>query len=351
MRSAAMEEQREPFRDSGVASALLGLVHLDRMTDDRGLFEHAKGTVARAEHGYCTDDNARLLIVASLAKQTPVSSRLARVALGFVLASQDIDGQNANRMNVDGRWTDQPSTNDCWGRSLWGLGVLAARHPDTRLRRRARRGFNHGATCRSVHLRAMAFAAVGAVEVLGVHPDHQLARQLAADFLDGIDPPVNPASWCWPEPRLRYANGTIADATIGCAAALGRAGDLERGLEMLRWLLEHETNAGRLSVTGVGDHGPESVRPLFDQQPIEVAAIADACARAALITADRSWWRGVQMAEDWLLGNNDAGLVMIDPVSGGGYDGLSADSVNANQGAESTMAATTILQLAQMRPR
>jgi hypothetical protein len=350
MRIAVTEQACEPFRAPDASGPLLALTHLDRMTDDRGLFEHAKGTVARREHGYCTDDNARLLIVATFAPPTPISSRLARVALGFVLASQDVHGQNANRMNVDGEWTDEPSTNDCWGRSLWGLGVLSARHPDARLRRRARRGFNHGAGGRSPHLRAMAFAAVGAVEILSVHPDHQPARQLAADFLDLIAPPIS-VSWCWPEPRLRYANATIVDAMIGAAAALGRTGDLERGLEMLGWLLAHETIDGHLSVTGVGDHGPESVRPLFDQQPIEVAAIADACARAALITADRSWWHGVRLAEEWLLGNNDASLVMVDRASGGGYDGLSASSVNTNQGAESTMAATTIMQLARMCPR
>ncbi len=37
------------------------LDHLERLTDRRGLFEHADGTVPREEHGYCTDDNARML--------------------------------------------------------------------------------------------------------------------------------------------------------------------------------------------------------------------------------------------------------------------------------------------------
>ena len=325
---------------------LLALTHLDRMTDDRGLFEHAKGTSPRLEHGYCTDDNARLLIVATNAGRTPIASRLARVALGFVLASQDVSGKTSNRMNVEGEWTDEPSTEDCWGRSLWGLGAMASRHHDERLRRRARRGFNHGARQRSPHLRATAFAALGAIEVLGTYPDHQLARHLAADFLDRLEP-LATSTWRWPEPVLRYANASLAEATIGSAAALGRVDDLETGLEMLRWLLERETTEGHLSVAGVGNHGPSSSRPQFDQQPIEIAALADACARAAHVTSDRSWWRGVHLAEEWLLGSNDAGLVMLDPASGGGYDGLSASSVNMNQGSESTMAATSTMQHAQ----
>ncbi len=32
--------------------------HLVRLTDDTGLFEHARHATARREHGYCTDDVA-----------------------------------------------------------------------------------------------------------------------------------------------------------------------------------------------------------------------------------------------------------------------------------------------------
>ena len=335
---------------------LRSLVHLDRMTDDRGLFEHADGSAPRLEHGYCTDDNARLMIVATDADTdtdahaSEVANRLARVSLAFVLAAQDVRGNTRNRMNIAGEWTDEPTTDDCWGRSLWGLGVMTARHADPALRRRARRGFNHGARPRSAALRSMAFAALGAVEVLSAHADHQPARRLAADYLDRVEPPISSA-WRWPEPTLRYANATLADATIGAGAALGRTDDVERGLDMLAWLLERETVNGHLSVAGVGDHLPTSLPPLFDQQPIEVAALADACARAAIVTSDDSWWRGVRLAESWLFGVNDAGLVMVDPVSGGGYDGLCATSVNTNQGAESTMAATTIIHRARTCPQ
>ena len=37
--------------------------HLERLTDDRGLFEHARLAVPRREHGYCVDDVARGLVV------------------------------------------------------------------------------------------------------------------------------------------------------------------------------------------------------------------------------------------------------------------------------------------------
>ena len=39
--------------------------HLISMTDQRGTFEHALFGEPRPEHGYCTDDMARVLVVAT----------------------------------------------------------------------------------------------------------------------------------------------------------------------------------------------------------------------------------------------------------------------------------------------
>ena len=39
--------------------------HLLRLTDRRGTFEHARFAEPRPEHGYCTDDMARVLVVAT----------------------------------------------------------------------------------------------------------------------------------------------------------------------------------------------------------------------------------------------------------------------------------------------
>ena len=53
------------------------------------------------------------------------------------------------------------------------------------------------------------------------------------------------------------------------------------------------------------------------------------------------------MAVAWFLGDNDLGVAMYDPESGGGYDGLSEVGVNLNQGAESTLAMISTLQHAR----
>ncbi|MBF9131259.1 glycosyltransferase, partial [Plantactinospora sp. S1510] len=52
--------------------------HLARLTDDTGLFEHARHAIARREHGYCTDDVARGLVVTC--REPDPSSRVLRLA-------------------------------------------------------------------------------------------------------------------------------------------------------------------------------------------------------------------------------------------------------------------------------
>jgi len=320
--------------------------HLERMSDHRGLFEHAEGSDRRTEHGYCTDDNARMLVVTSREPDVGAAHRLSRLALQFVCSAQDTDGRTRNRLEYGGHWLDTAGTEDCWGRSLWGLGVAATQHSNPTVRRWAMRAFDRGAKQRSQDVRAMVFAALGAAEVAAVDPHHVGARKILETLLDMVGP-VAPGAWGWPEPQLRYANAAVAEAVIAAGAALGRDAVVAKGLDMLGWLLELETRDAHLSVTGVGgrEQGDRSVQ--FDQQPIEVAALADACWRASLVSDGPRWPRGIEMAAAWFMGDNDIGVAVYDAASGGGYDGLMVGGINLNQGAESSLAFIATMQRAR----
>ncbi len=52
----------------------------------------------------------------------------------------------------------------------------------------------------------------------------------------------------------------------------------------------------------------------------------------------------MERAVGWFLGENDVGIPLYDPHTGGGYDGLLEHWYNANQGAESTLALISVLQ-------
>jgi hypothetical protein len=193
----------------------------------------------------------------------------------------------------------------------------------------------------------MAFAALGAAEVLETDPRHTPARELLADAVTAIGPLGADPRWPWPEARLTYANAALPEALLAAGQWLERPEVVEDGLTSLRWLLARETIDGHLSPTPVAGAGPDDHGPRFDQQPIEVAALADACARAATLTGEASWEDGLDLAIGWFLGRNDAGTAMWDPSTGGGYDGLEASGPNLNQGAESTLALVSTLQLAR----
>jgi hypothetical protein len=322
--------------------------HLNRLTDDRGLFEHARHAVPRTEHGYCLDDAARALVVTVRQPRPDATvSRLSSRYLEFVLAAIDDDGCCHNRMSIEGEWTDDAGLGDWWGRALWGLGAAAVSAQSAGLRARALAGFRRVARQRSPHLRSMTFAALGAGELIRVRPEEASARALLVDAVALLEPIRSDRSWPWLEPRLGYGNAALPEAVILAGSAFADDAMVERGLASLAFLLKTELRNGHLSVTPVGGRGPDDSSPGFDQQPIEVAALADACASAYRVSGDAHWISGIRLAWRWFLGDNDSFTAMFDPATGGGYDGLEAAGPNLNQGAESTLAMLSTAQHAE----
>lgn len=321
--------------------------HLSRLTDDRGIFEHALGEHPRFTHGYCTDDNARLLIVAVRGNShEPESEILARVAARFLLDALQPDGRMHNRMSFERMWEDEPSAADCWGRAMWAFGAAVKRSSDTELRNRCYEAFGIGAKAHPRDLRSKCFAVLGAADILSIDALHEGALGImfeASAALHALSTGSN--EWPWPEKRLAYANAVIPDAMVACGHALGDEQLATRGLMLLRWLIELQTDDEHLSVVPTGGLGFGEGLGQFDQQPIEVSTIASAAERALSLTGDEYWKSVIEMCASWFLGNNDSGFSMIDLDSGGGYDGLERFGVNVNQGAESTLAMLSTMQI------
>jgi hypothetical protein len=319
--------------------------HLMRITDHIGLLEHADGIVPLHERGYRVEDTAYgLTIVCREPAPRDELVTLARRYLYFLVQAQAADGRFRNHLGYDRHWQDGPGTADSWGRALQGLGTAVARGPVAAIRGESLARFDSSAQLRSEWPHAMAFAALGATEVLSVIPGHAGARRLLADAVGIIGEPTGNPAWPWPEPRLSYANASIAEAVIVAGRELGDDRVVRNGLRMLDWLLSGESRSGHLSVVPAGGWGQGESRPGFDQRPVEVAALADACARAAAVTGDTSWLAGVGLCVAWLLGDNDARTPMLNERTGGGHDSLEPSGRNRNQGAQSTLAMISVLQ-------
>ncbi|MDP1713013.1 MAG: hypothetical protein Q8K86_11235 [Candidatus Nanopelagicaceae bacterium] len=320
-------------------------LHLKRLTTKFGLQEHALFDVPRPEHGYCVDDVARGLIV--LCREPTLDSTelaMLELYLDFTLRALSEEGACHNRMDSEGNWADEPGTGDWWGRAMWGLGYAAAHAPLAGQRARAVQGFHLLARTTSPDLKSLSFASLGAGELLLVYPDDSAARRVLEGVRKRLTHSVS-KTWIWPEKRLSYSNGSVAEAVILIGWVLDDAPTLIHGISMLEFLLEIETSSGHFSVTPV-DGREDDGGMSFDQQPIEIAAIADACARAFQVTGEARWAEKVQLAWSWFLGNNDKSVPMFDFGTGGGYDGLHDRGPNLNQGAESTISMLSTAQQA-----
>ncbi len=318
------------------------------MTDHWGLWEHARYATPRTEHGYCTDDNARALIVVSrLPDPSADLVELAGIYLAFLQHAQLPNGGFRNRRSSDGSWADEVGSDDSQGRAVWALGTVARRGPASWMREVGLDMFDRRRDFQSPSPRANAFAVLGATEVLLSSTDHRHAwhilEQCVGHLLVKDD-----AGWPWPEERLAYDNARIPEALLAAGALLPDNGLVDAGLRLLEWLVATETHDGHFSFTPVGGWAPGEPRPGFDQQPVEAAAMADACSRAWLLTGDGRWKDRVEQVARWFVGANDAGAALYDPQTGGCGDGLGPDYTNLNRGAESTLAALSVLQQAEM---
>lgn len=331
----------------------LSYAHLLRLSDAFGVVEHARGLDPLTHHGYCLDDVARALVVLARDPNPPPQvGSLFTTSVDFVLAAFTSDGRAHNRRAYGtGGWTDEASCGDWWGRGVWALGTLVRLGGDHGAL--ARPVFDAATGMRSPFLRSMAYAGLGAAEVLQRHPRHAAARSVLADAADLVSTAASPEqAWPWPESRLRYANAVLPEVMVAAGAALEDEALLDRGLALLGWLVDLETSPrGHLSVTPAAGWAPGEPRPAFDQQPIELAALAEACARALRITGDDRWTTTLRRCEQWFDGWNDVDTPLADDVSGGCHDGLTVSGVNANEGAESTLALLAVRQLVTKQGR
>lgn len=312
--------------------------HLAALTTELGVFEHCDGQAPLPEHGYCVDDVARALVVIERADTPPAElSGAVDVYLTFLCDAQQDDGTLINRRSIDGTWTGEADLGDHWGRALWAWGTVIGRSANVERVERALDAFRRSAACRSSFMRSMAHAALGADEYLRRFPHSPLALELleaVRDAILGAGRQVGP----WPQARLSYANAVLPQALIAAGLHLDEPDTLDRGLEMLEWLIDVQSADDHLSIVGHRGWAPGEAMPAFDQQPLEIAHLVDACLAAYDATLERRWLALAQLGGLWFYGVNDLGAWMHDPRTGGGFDGLTPRGPNMNCGAESTLA-------------
>lgn len=336
--------------------------HLERMTDDTGLLEHAFGAVPRRAEGYTTDDNARALWTVAawhncLSRQknvpAPTLKRLTRLAdiyLAFLLWAQEPDGHFYNNYSYDRHKEKEEPSDDCLGRTLWSC-VQAWRYLPGADRKYPlsvllEKGFDAAATLK--HPRGFAYTLAAASELCASETDddwlrwmkprldtlvHQFEVKLIDFYRENAD-----TDWHWFEPAVTYSNGIIPWSLLKSWKVTGNDQARTIAKQSLDFLMAKMTApTGQLRPVGNKGWCTRTQLAQWDQQPVEIMALALAADEAAKsLAVPDQYYDLIRKAFAWFHGANDLHTVAC-TAEGGGNDGLRRSGINQNQGAESTL--------------
>lgn len=346
-----LEEKRAELPD-------IRLDHLIRMTDSTGLYHHAIGSIPNYNEGYCTDDNARALLLTVLLEEvysdTEKIQELSGRYSAFVNYSFNHEtNQIINFMGFDRKWIEAVGSDDCQGRTIWALGACAGRSKYPNFHMWGTQLFNQiiPLAAELTSPRAWAFSILGINEYFKRMSGDSIANQMRDTLTNRLTELYNSVAedeWFWFEEILSYDNAVIPRALIVSGQWTGNERALDIGLKSLRWLLTTQTSEGGYfrPIGSNGFYKRNGQRAKFDQQPIEAYSMLSACLEASRATEDKFWWESARMIFEWFLGRNDLGIPLYNTKTGGCHDALHVDRINQNQGGESTLA--FLLSLAEM---
>ena len=330
----------------------VSLEHLGRLSDSAGILQHAAFTVPRHEDGYCLDDNARALLLTTLLEEAGIGEvktvhSLGNRYLAFVRHSFNANTRRfRNFMSYSRQWLEDSGSEDSQGRALWALGTVIGHGDDS-----GRRSLAHSLFHQALPVvqeftspRAWAYVLLGIDEYLRAFLGErrvQEVRQQLADQLFKLYRRTSSPEWPWFEEWATYCNARLSQALFVSGVRMGHERMKAAALQSLDWLSAVQrppSGAGYFEPVGSnGFYERGGAKASFDQQPVEVCAMVSACLAAWRVTGDARWASEARNAFDWFLGQNQLQRSLYDAATGGCRDGLHADRVNENQGAESTL--------------
>jgi glycosyltransferase involved in cell wall biosynthesis len=337
----------KPIIDPDMMPAF-SLAHIQRLTDDTGIVQHAKYGIPNLKEGYCLDDNARALILTILAYQQNKSKAaldLLPIYLSYIQYMQCDDGNFRNFLSFKREYLDEVGSEDSFGRTIWSLGYLINNAPNNSYREFARELF-----LKSVphfkqlkHLRGIANTMIGLSHFMKANKyDEHIKEQL-----DLLAEPLKAAyrnnkigHWLWFEEKMTYDNAILPLALLAHYEITHDKESMDIALESMEFLSQKTLIHGYLNPVGndgwLYRDGGEMA--LYDQQAIETMAMVLMYFKAYEITHDLTYIRQMYLCYQWFLGENSLHLPLYDYETKGCGDGLQTYGVNRNQGAESTLA-------------
>jgi hypothetical protein len=319
--------------------------YLMALTDDTGVFQHAKYCIPKRSEGYTTDDNARALVACTryhrLTKDRQ-TEKLASIYLAFLNHMQKKEGGFHNYLGYERNFLDVDGSEESMGRALWSCGCTINSTLPKYPRMAAKEIFDRGLPCvwKSTWLRFYAATILGLYQYYQASPHNDLKDNIEklADMLVQHFHDQAKGDWRWFEHTLTYDNARLPQALFEAYTTLGKQKYLDVATETMNFLLK--TQIVKNVFMPVGNKGwykRGEVRAFYDQQPLEATAMVEAALDGFYATKNRDYLKIADTAFEWFLGKNSRNVQMYCKETAGCFDGLNSDCVNLNQGAESSI--------------
>jgi glycosyltransferase involved in cell wall biosynthesis len=324
------------------------LAYVKLLTDDTGIFQHAKYGIPNRKEGYCLDDNSRALIMALMAYQEYKSEEavdLLPIYLSYIHDMQLDNGNFRNFLSFSRQFLDEEGTDDSFGRTIWALGYLIHTAPNRSYAELGLELFFKAVPHfkNLTHLRGICDTIIGLSYYLKTQPyDERIIKELTVLTQKLVDSyhATKGEDWHWFENKMTYDNAIFPLALFHAAEITGNEEVLQVAHESLAYLEKITFNLN--IINPVGNDGwyirGEDTMPLYDQQAIELMAMVLMYFQAYTVTKDSEYMKKMFTCYLWFLGENSLRIPLYDSETKGCADGLHPDGVNRNQGAESTLA-------------
>ncbi len=322
------------------------LNHINRLTDDTGIIQHAKFGIPNLKDGYCLDDNARALLMASMVYKEMKDNRaleLMPIYLSYIHYMQNTDGTFRNFMSFSRNFLDEVGSEDSFGRAIWALGYLLGNAPNDAFYQSGREVFFKAAPNfeKLKSIRSIANTIIGISHYLRNNSDDSMTeklKNLTYKLVKHYEENETP-DWKWFESLLAYDNGMLPLALLHSVEILNDYKITKIALESMKFLTRHTIKDNYLSVIGNEKwYRKNEKRSVYAQQPIDAMAMVLMYQQAFVVTEDREYLNLLYKSFMWFLGENDLRMSLYDFETKGCCDGFVSYGVNRNQGAESTLA-------------
>jgi hypothetical protein len=323
------------------------LAHINRLTDDTGIIQHAKFGIPNLKEGYCLDDNARALLMVLMAYRQNKDARaleLSPIYLSYIHYMQNADGTFRNFLSFSRTFLDEVGSEDSFGRTIWALGYLLGNAPNDAYYQTGREVFFNASPNfeRLKSIRSIANTMIGMCYYLKTNlTDDSMTerlRNMAHNLVNHFKENKS-TDWSWFEPLLAYDNGILPLALLHSAAILNDDVIVQTAIESMDFLTKHTIRDNYLSVIGNEKwYRKDGKRSVFAQQPIDAMTMVLMYHQAYHLTRDKEFLNMLYISFLWFLGENDLRMSLYDFETKGCCDGFEKYGVNRNQGAESSLA-------------